>query len=322
MAKLTCRWTKEDYEIFDLVHDLKAEEGDDVTFYSYLRIEKDATPAQLTKAYRKRSLELHPDKNPGVPGIQQKFARLGVITGILRDGERRDRYNFFLKNGVPKWKGFGYAYTRWRPGMGFVICFLVLFTALMHYVVMRMNYARDSKKVEYFTEAALRQARGANRKVRVPFYEGSNQSLELVVEDGWVYLPHDDGSLHPLSELATPPSLLRTWPCNVARSLIYKVTGGPKEEVVVEDIRVSAEDVEVSDEVPSGPGTSSVDTSNAGRLRSRAAELRAQRTGKASASPDSTPGASESETSNTDGGSRKKAGGKAAAARKRKMNKK
>lgn len=89
---------------------------------------------------------------------------------------------------MPKWKGFGYAYTRWRPGMGFVVCFLVLFTALMHYIVMRMNYARDSKKVEYFTEAALRQARGSNRKVRVPFYEGSNQSLELVVEDGWVYL--------------------------------------------------------------------------------------------------------------------------------------
>lgn len=92
---------------------------------------------------------------------------------------------------MPKWKGFGYAYTRWRPGMGFVVCFLVAFTALMHYVVMRMNYARDSKKVEYFTEAALRQARGANRKVRVPFYEGSNQSLELVVEDGWVYLVSD-----------------------------------------------------------------------------------------------------------------------------------
>lgn len=106
---------------------------------------------------------------------------------------------------------------------------------------------------------------------------------------------------------------------------MYKITGGPKEEVI-EDIRVPAEDVEVSDEVPSGPGaSSSVDTSNAGRLRSRAAELRAQRTGKATSSPDSTPGASESEgTSNTDGGSgsRKKAGGKAAAARKRKLNKK
>lgn len=89
---------------------------------------------------------------------------------------------------MPKWKGFGYAYTRWRPGMGFVLCFIVLVTALMHYVVMKMNYARDSKKVEYFTEAALRQARGANRKVRVPFIEGGVQSLELVVEDGWVYL--------------------------------------------------------------------------------------------------------------------------------------
>jgi DnaJ homolog subfamily C member 1 len=59
-----------------------------------------------------------PDKNPGVKGIHERFARLGVISNILRDGEKRKRYDFFYKNGVPKWRGTGYYYDRFRPGLG------------------------------------------------------------------------------------------------------------------------------------------------------------------------------------------------------------
>ena len=29
-----------------------------------------------------------------------------------------NRYDFFYKNGVPKWRGTGYYYTRFRPGIG------------------------------------------------------------------------------------------------------------------------------------------------------------------------------------------------------------
>jgi len=93
---------------------------------------------------------------------------------------------------VPTWKGFGYAYTRWRPGLGLVISFLVILTAGLQYVVMQMNHKRDTARVAYFTSSAQRLARGANgrRKVRVPMTEGAQggESLELVVDDGNVYL--------------------------------------------------------------------------------------------------------------------------------------
>jgi hypothetical protein len=180
----------------------------DASFYSFLNIEPSATQSEITKAYRKRSLELHPDKNPGVAGIQDRFARLGVITAILRDAERRDRYNvsmsmsmsptfsyadlqFFYKNGVPTWKGLGYAYSRWRPGLGLVLSFLVFLTAGMHYVVLLMNHKRDQSRVAYFISAAQKVARGANgrRKVRVPMSEGGGgEMLELIVQDGKVSL--------------------------------------------------------------------------------------------------------------------------------------
>lgn len=30
---------------------------------------------------------------------------------------RTPRYDHFYKNGVPRWRGTGYYYSRWRPGM-------------------------------------------------------------------------------------------------------------------------------------------------------------------------------------------------------------
>jgi hypothetical protein len=38
-----------------------------------------------------------PDKNPGVKGIQERFARLGVIGSILRSEEGRERSVCFVK---------------------------------------------------------------------------------------------------------------------------------------------------------------------------------------------------------------------------------
>ncbi|CAJ0767125.1 3651_t:CDS:10, partial [Entrophospora sp. SA101] len=57
-----------------------------------------------------------PDKNPD-RDTKEKFSRLSSIGAILRNSESRERYNFFLKNGVPKWRGTGYYYSRHRPGL-------------------------------------------------------------------------------------------------------------------------------------------------------------------------------------------------------------
>ena len=36
-------------------------------------------------------MKCSPDKNPGVKGVQERFARLGVIASILRSEEGRER---------------------------------------------------------------------------------------------------------------------------------------------------------------------------------------------------------------------------------------
>lgn len=95
VALVGAEWTKDDYEIFDLQAGLEKDEGAGTTFYSILNLTKGASAAEIRKAYRARSMELHPDKHPDNTVATRRFERLGIINKILRD-ERRDRYDHFL----------------------------------------------------------------------------------------------------------------------------------------------------------------------------------------------------------------------------------
>ncbi|MBW0473294.1 hypothetical protein O181_013009 [Austropuccinia psidii MF-1] len=153
-------WDTEDYEIFDLVSALEAAEGKGTTFYKFLNVSKLATLNEINKAARKLSLSTHPDKHPGNKTIEAKFARLSLIVAILRDEEKRKRYNFFHDNGVPRWKGTGYMYSRWQPGLGFAISFILFVTTLMQYAAQHVNYRSDLKRIQRFQAAAKRAAYG------------------------------------------------------------------------------------------------------------------------------------------------------------------
>ncbi|PWN48824.1 DnaJ-domain-containing protein [Violaceomyces palustris] len=175
-------WDKDDYEIFEIQQALETDEGKGTTFYSILNLTSSATQPEIRKAYRKRSLELHPDKNPGVANAQRRFERLGLINKILRD-ERKDRYDHFLSKGFPKWRGTGYFYSRFRPGLATVLAFLCMVSAAFEYLFRLLNWRRDEERLERLVRSAKLLALGPNfeapggggnlkpgleRKVRVP----------------------------------------------------------------------------------------------------------------------------------------------------------
>ncbi|KAF9226548.1 DnaJ-domain-containing protein [Gyrodon lividus] len=246
LATAVSAWTKEDHEIFDIVSALEAAEGKGTTFYSWLDVSPAASLAQINKAYRKKSMRLHPDKNPGVKGIQERFARLSIITNILRSPEGRKRYDFFYKNGVPKWRGTGYYYARFRPGLGTVLVFLTLLTSALQYLVHKMNYKRDIEKVR----EAIREARLAawgqrmvplegRRKVKVNVGGGARRDgdgnivpgkmIDMVVEGDRVYIWEALGKLHLLDESsATPPAVSRTWFITLLRTLFGELRKSSK----------------------------------------------------------------------------------------------
>jgi len=234
-------WEKEDHEIFDLVTELEAAEGKGTTFYSWLDVPSTALTNDIAKAYRKKSMLLHPDKNPNVKGVHERFARLGVISTILRNKEGRERYDFFYKNGVPKWRGTGYYYSRFRPGLGFVFVFLIILTSGLQYLVQRINYKRDLQRIERIVGKAKAAAWGpkmipvnGKRKVKVNLGEAHDGDgeytgtkwLDMVVDNSQVFLLDPSGEMHLIDEsTAIRPAINSTWFIALILSLVNRFAG-------------------------------------------------------------------------------------------------
>lgn len=61
--------------------------------YKILGLEKDATEADIKKAYRKLAIVHHPDKNPDDEGAANRFKDVGEAYETLSDPEKRARYD-------------------------------------------------------------------------------------------------------------------------------------------------------------------------------------------------------------------------------------
>ena len=191
-------WTKEDHEIFRLKDEVQASEGSNATFYSFMGLKQNADQKQINEAYRKLSRSLHPDKArskwlasfnaPKKPNTKSgakptvhvqknkkpsqseitrfekeanaRSQRLSLVANILR-GPERDRYDHFLLNGFPAWRGTGYYYQRFRPGLGTVLTGLFVFVGGgVHYAALYLSWKRQREFVERYIKHARRMAWG------------------------------------------------------------------------------------------------------------------------------------------------------------------
>ena len=62
-------------------------------FYEILGISKNATAEEIKKAYRKKAIEFHPDKNPGNKEAEEKFKEAAEAYEVLSDANKKAKYD-------------------------------------------------------------------------------------------------------------------------------------------------------------------------------------------------------------------------------------
>ena len=77
-------------------------------YYEVLGVEKTATAEEIKKAYRKKAIQYHPDKNPGDKEAEEKFKEAAEAYEVLSNPDKRSRYDQFGHAGVGGAAGGGY----------------------------------------------------------------------------------------------------------------------------------------------------------------------------------------------------------------------
>lgn len=75
-------------------------------YYEVLGVEKTASDDEIKKAYRRVAIKYHPDRNPGDKEAEAKFKEAAEAYDVLRDPNKRSRYDQFGPEGVDA-GGFG-----------------------------------------------------------------------------------------------------------------------------------------------------------------------------------------------------------------------
>jgi molecular chaperone DnaJ len=69
-------------------------------YYEILGVDKNVSPEDLKKAYRKMAIKFHPDKNPDDPTAEEKFKEAAEAYDVLNDPNKKARYDQFGHAGL------------------------------------------------------------------------------------------------------------------------------------------------------------------------------------------------------------------------------
>lgn len=103
-------------------------------YYEVLGVDKSSTPDEIKKAYRKKAMQYHPDKNPGDTAAEEKFKEANEAYEILSDDTKKAAYDQYGHAGVDGnaggfGGGYGGGFSGGFSGGGFEDIFSDIFSA-------------------------------------------------------------------------------------------------------------------------------------------------------------------------------------------------
>lgn len=154
---------------------------------------------------------------------------------ILRNSAKRERYDFFYKNGVPRWRGTGYYYSRYRPGLTSVIIFLLCLGGCIQYMVSWINYYQEKRRIAGFVADARAAMTYKVPKSQIAptlgrsYIEVAGRALrcEVMSDEYIIVYPGDDDTSEPVhlnTAWVQRPSITRNiylihWPVQLFKKL-------------------------------------------------------------------------------------------------------
>jgi molecular chaperone DnaJ len=140
-------------------------------YYEVLGISRNATDAEIKKAYRRAAQKFHPDRNPDSAEAEEKFKQAKEAYEVLSDAQKRAAYDQFGHAGVDPSMGGGGA------GFGGGASFSDIFGDVFGDIFGGGGGGRGGQRVyrgadlRYNLELALEEAvQGTTVKIRVPTY--------------------------------------------------------------------------------------------------------------------------------------------------------
>ncbi|XP_059516772.1 dnaJ homolog subfamily C member 1 isoform X2 [Myotis daubentonii] len=254
-------WESGDLELFDLVEEVQ------LNFYQFLGVQQDASSADIRKAYRKLSLTLHPDKNKD-ENAETQFRQLVAIYEVLKDDERRQRYDDILINGLPDWRQPVFYYRRVRK-MSNAELALLLFIILTvgHYAVVWSIYLEKQLDELLSRKKREKKKKTGGKSVDLSKLGASEKNERLLMKPQWHdLLPCKLGiwfclTLKALPHLIQAPEWTEEDLSQLTRSMVKFPGGTPgRWEKIAHELGRSVTDVttkakQLKDSVTCSPGT-------------------------------------------------------------------
>jgi hypothetical protein len=207
------------YDIYDAIATMEQLAPKTRTFYELLGVAPDATDADVSRAFRRTSVQYHPDKlGAAADARTERMSRLVQSVGsLLRTAEGRARYDWVLNDAPPWHRQAVYYSARGRKGAGtarmslwgalwLLAVLAVVFPALSEWVSWGLAYYRwraAKGEVSAMADRDVRRLRGRMAAV----VDGSMSPLML--EPAMLAIATADG---PAPER---PACLGLWPLRV-----------------------------------------------------------------------------------------------------------
>ncbi|KAJ8683256.1 hypothetical protein QAD02_019048 [Eretmocerus hayati] len=176
-------WDSEQLEVFDVVEEVNQ------NFYELLGVNQTASTSEVKKAFRRLSLQLHPDKN-SAEDAEVQFRNLVSVYDVLKDSKKREHYDNVLINGLPNWRSAVYYYRHVRKmGLLELSIILVIIITIGQYLVAWAAYFEKRYTYEQVLGSKLQKLQKKNRKGKMDVPDLAEILEKIPTPSAWNTLP-------------------------------------------------------------------------------------------------------------------------------------